>query len=37
MENINAITVNIIIIAALHVIAIFALIKAPRKEINEKD
>jgi hypothetical protein len=32
MQNINAVTVNIIIIVILHAVAILGLIKAPRKE-----
>ena len=37
MENIDAITVNIVIIVALHVAAILTLIKAPKKEENSAE
>lgn len=32
MQNINAVTVNIIIIAILHIVAIVTLLRAPKKE-----
>jgi hypothetical protein len=32
MQNISAVTVNVIIIAILHIVAIVTLLRAPQKE-----